>query len=380
MRARLLTLALISATVGGCRHANPQEGDITAHLAEAHLDIRPLYDDGRFPNVVVSRKGTVIATWGSRHVRARRSEDGGITWGPEITIANPGFHGGGTTIDERTGDILAFVEAGHPPADLTVHRSRDDGRTWEITPSVIRPDAAGHVPSMHMNEHGITLRRGPHAGRLIRPARWYAGRNHASRWPEHYTNAIYSDDAGATWNTSAPFGALGTGEAALAELSDGRIYYNSRRHWAPEGEDPRRRWTAWSADGGATWQGLAMCAALPDGPRDTDYGCMAGLARLPIRGRDILVYTNCDSPAGRRHGTAWVSFDGGATWPLKRLIHAGAFAYSSVAAGRPGTPSEGWIFVHFEGAGSKVARFNLAWLRGGVATGEGAIPPQPRTR
>ena len=38
----------------------------------------------------------------------------------------------------------------------------------------------------------------------------------------------------------------------LAELSDGTLYYNSRRHWAEEGANPRRRWTATSTDGGHT--------------------------------------------------------------------------------------------------------------------------------
>ena len=34
-----------------------------------------------------------------------------------------------------------------------------------------------------------------------------------------------SEDGGKTWQASAPFPAKGTGEATLAELSDGRIYY-----------------------------------------------------------------------------------------------------------------------------------------------------------
>jgi len=73
-----------------------------------------------------------------------------------------------------------------------------------------------------------------------------------------------------------------------------------------------------------------------------------------------LLYSNCDSPAGRNHGTVWVSFDGGKTWPLKRLVWKDPFQYSSLAAGRPGTESEGWIYMHFEGRvphDSHVARF-----------------------
>ncbi|MDP7206746.1 MAG: sialidase family protein, partial [Pirellulaceae bacterium] len=210
-----------------------------------------------------------------------------------------------------------------------------------------------------------------------RPSRFYAGKNERARWPDHYTNAIYSDDGGKTWKTSDPFPANGTGEATIAELSDGRIYYNSRRHWAEEGANPRRRWTAWSGDGGATWKGLEICEILPDGPQNTNYGCMGGLVRLPVRGEDILVYSNCDSPTGRDHGTVWASFDGGTTWPLKRQVFEGRHAYSSLTAGLGGTPSEGWIYLNFEGGpkgGSTVARFNLSWLLEGKETGDGSVP------
>jgi sialidase-1 len=101
---------------------------------------------------------------------------------------------------------------------------------------------------------------------------------------------------------------------------------------------------------------------------------MGGLTRLPVQGENILVYSNCDSPEGRRQGTLWTSFDGGKTWPVKRLVYENAFAYSSLAAGRPGTASEGKIYLHFESGGSKVARFNLSWLLGGETTGDGAVP------
>ncbi len=281
---------------------------------------------------------------------------------------------GGVTVNEGNGEILAFVEKNHPPAPLTVYSSKDHGKSWKPVEIEIKPDSKGNMPSMHMNEHGITLRHGKHAGRLLRASRWYAGQNHRSKWPQHYTNAIYSDDGGKTWHTSEPFPAKGTGEATVAELSDGRIYYNSRRHWAEEGANPLRRWTAWSDDGGATWKDLSICEILPDGPQNTQYGCMAGLTRLPVEGRDILLYSNCDSPGGRRLGTVWASFDGGKTWPVKRLAEKGAFGYSSMTSGRPGTNTEGWVYLNFEAGGSKVARFNLAWVLKGEKTGNGELP------
>jgi sialidase-1 len=338
------------------------EGGIEPWLGQAEFEIQPIFSDERFPNVVVATDGTVLATWGSKSYRVRRSEDGGKTWGAEITVADPGFHGGGVIVDERSGDVLVFVEAGHPPAPLTVYRSQDHGKTWQAEPVEIHPDVKGNVPSMHMNEHGITLRHGPQAGRLLRPTRSYAGGNAREFWPEHYTNAIYSDDGGKTWKTSDPFPALGTGEATLAELSSGRIYYNSRRHLSTDGLNPRRRHIAWSDDSGQTWNDLSVSPELPDGDQNRDYGLMAGLVRLPVHGRDILIFSNIDSPEGRRRGMVWASFDGGRSWPVSRLVTEDAFAYSSLDAGRPDTASEGWIYLLYESGGGKIARFNLTWL------------------
>ncbi|MEM7599828.1 MAG: sialidase family protein [Verrucomicrobiota bacterium] len=352
------------------------EGTLDSVLGEPIVEMQSVFDSERFPNVVVSLKGTVIAVLGRKTIRLRRSEGGGITWGETITVAEEGIHGGGMTVDEGTGDILIFVEEKHPPAPLTVYRSRDDGKTWAVDAVTIHPDSEGRGVSMHMNERGITLRHGEHRGRLLRASRYYGISNYpVSQFPTHFTNAIYSDDGGKTWQTSEPFPYMGTGEAAVAELSDGRIYYNTRRHWAPEGENPLRRWIAWSDDGGETWEDGGICEVLPDGPQDTDYGCMGGLVRLPIQDRDILLYSNCDSPEGRSRGTIWGSFDGGTTWPIGRLIHEGSFAYSSLTAGRPGTVSEGWVFLHFESdKGSHVARFNLSWLLEGELTNDGVVP------
>ena len=355
----------------------PAEGKIEAHLGKPTMELAQVFQRERFPNIVVALDGTVVATFGTSSVKARLSSDAGKTWGEEIMISKPGFQCGGLTVDEGTGSIFAFVEERHNPAPIHVFKSLDHGKSWKKAEVVIKPDSKGNLPSMHMNDHGITLRHGKHAGRIIRPSRWYAGANAHEKWPEHYTNAVYSDDGGKTWETSEPFPANGTGEASVAELSDGTVYYNSRRHWAQEGADPRRRWTSISPDGGKTWKDLTFCKILPDGPQNTNYGCMAGLTRLNVKGRDVLLYSNCDSPGGRRLGTVWASFDGGKTWPLKRLVFKGAFAYSAMTSGRPGTGTEGLVLLHFEGGpkgGSTVSRFNLSWVLGGEKTGDGSVP------
>jgi sialidase-1 len=340
---------------------------ISIHSTDAEFfEIQQIFSDERFPNVVVATDGTVVATWGRENMRVRRSEDGGKTWGPEITVANPGFQGGGTTVDEKSGDILFFIEESHPVSPLTVYRSKDQGKTWKEDNVTIKPNSLGHIPSMHMNERGITLKYGDYDGRLIRPTRYYGSGNGREFWDEHYTNAIYSDDGGKTWQASEPFPAYGTGEAAIEELSNGKLYYNSRRHKSTDGLNPRMRYSAWSTDGGKIWKDLSVSEELPDGDQNRDYGLMAGLVRLPVEGYDILLFSNIESPDGRYHGTVWASFDGGKTWPEKRLVEEGSFAYSSMSAGRKGTPSEGLIYLLYESdRGAKIARFNLDWVTEG---------------
>lgn len=346
--------------------------------------VAPFYGADRFPNVVVCTDGSILATWGRSAFKVRRSEDGGVSWSPVATVADPGFHGGGVVVDETNGDVLAFIEDKHPPASLHVYRSTDHGSHWEKQEFVVHPDANGNVPSMHMSEHGITLKFGPKAGRLLRPARVYDR-------PKGYNTAIYSDDGGRTWRASAPFPIIGTGEGAVAELSDGRIYYSSRRHWfEDENELRHERLYSWSDDGGETWAKSEYSSVLPDGPRyrgkerrganfNGHFGMMSGLVRLPVKDRDILLYSNADTDGHERvRMTVWASLDGGKTWPVKRLVYEGPSAYSSLAAGRAGTSSEGMVFLFFEGgadgpdSGLQMACFNLAWVMEGERTGDGA--------
>jgi hypothetical protein len=48
-----------------------------------------------------------------------------------------------------------------------------------------------------------------------------------------------------------------------------------------------------------------------------------------------------------------------------------------MTAGRPGTKSEGWVYLNFEGGpkgGSTVAKFNLSWLLGGKVIERRRLP------
>lgn len=352
----ILVSSLVSLSLISCENEKPS-GNVTT--SREFIDIEevfPIYNgnmaNGWTGDIMVAMDGSLLAD--------RISVDGGVTWSARIPLLG----GAGRVLDETTGDILKLDPggAGRKPENF-MYRSKDSGFTWVKEEIVRHPDINGWLPIISGCEEGITLRHGKHKGRLLAPARVLIDYNASndSLLPYHYSSAIYSDDGGKTWFTSKPYPVAGTGEAALVELSDGTVYYNSRNHNRPGNRD-----IAFSYDGGETWVDQYIDPVLPDGPPNV-YGNKAGLVRLEIEGYDILVFSMTDNPygptaihstAGRINITVWASFDGGKTWPVKRLVspHGG---YSHLAAGRPKTPSDGLIFLTTDGI---FARFNLDWI------------------
>jgi sialidase-1 len=329
------------------------------------FEVQDLFTSVRIPNIVVTTDGTVLAFAQSGRV-LRRSEDRGKSWGPVQEVGPDA--GGSAIVDDNSADVMMVnSKAGY------LWRSRDQGKTWQKEQIIVKPNAVGHgTPDgigvqTTCSESGVTLRYGKHKGRLLMPARIQPprGNNDQEWWPYNHNTAIYSDDGGRTWQTSGPVQS-GTGEGTLAELSDGRIYYNSRCHMAV---DHRRR-IAWSYDGGHIWTDWQVCEFYFKYGTKPSYGCNAGLVRLPLEatgGKDVLLFSTPDNPGSTRvRMTVWASFDGAQTWPVKRLVYAGPSAYSSLAAGRDGN-----IYLLFERGKKKlyesvaVARFNLEWLTQG---------------
>ena len=341
--------------------------------AKPVFEMQDLFKSVRIPNIVVAADGSVLALARSGRL-LRRSEDAGKTWSKAVEIGAEA--GGSAIVDENTGDVMIVN-----PRRGCLWRSGDHGKTWKRQEIEVKPNLLGHgsvkkVPAgTSCSESGITLRYGKHKGRLLMPARITSpnGTNAQEIWPYHYNTAIYSDDGGKTWRTSGPVQS-GTGEGTLAELSSGNIYYNSRSHMSI---DHRRR-IAWSYDGGHMWTDWRVCDQLREvgqpfyfkyGTKPS-YGCNAGLVRLPLEttgGKDVLLFSTPDNPGKSRiRMTVWASFDRGKTWPVKRMVHKGPSAYSSLAADKKGN-----IYLLFERGDKKlyehiaVARFNLAWLTEG---------------
>ena len=331
--------------------------------------------------VVVAMDGSVLVlknisskTNDTRYISVKRSVDGGKTWAEEKKVGdmvkvdgdmsddgrypkNNWAGLGNVMVDEVTGDIMVFLTTLKTAQKL--YRSTDHGKTWKIEDTTIRPGKDGWVPATNgACDPGVTIKFGSKKGRLLMPARVFPeylnkgkGRK---RFNDLYAMALYSDDRGKTWNSSAPFPIAGTGESGLVELKGGRIYHNSRTHI----RSGNRR-IAFSDDSGETWYGEHEDDELFDGPPDV-YGCKAGLLRLPYKDKDILLFSSPGNRETRTDINVWVSYDGGQTWPVNKLIKTGPGNYTWMAAGRNGTPSEGMIYLL---AGKDwMARFNLAWL------------------
>ena len=337
----------------------------------------------RLPKIVVANDGTLIAFAGlSRFYRT--SKDKGETWSDRQTIS-PKCEGGNVIVDRVTGDILLL----DPGPDVPAWRSKDTAKTWNPEKVVFHQNGPDHGGTMG-SEAGITLRHGPHKGRLILPTRFrFKAKKGRSDLAFHYNAVYYSDDRGKTWRESDPVQS-GTGEAAVAELSDGSLYLNSRSHMSA---DDRRR-IAWSYDGGKTFVDWSASDELfeTSGTRPSfsnsrmpSYGTSAGLTRMPdgsTRHRDVLLFAIANEGLRHRRGSVpktknfveWTkvivmaSFDREETWPFSRHIphHLGA-AYCSLTADKDGV-----IYVLFEtshrpGRVDNVvfAKFNLAWLKEG---------------
>lgn len=226
--------------------------------------------------------------------------------------------------------------------------------------------------SGHGSAHGIRLRHGQHAGRLLCPTRTKIG--DYNDWLKIrecvYNNAIYSDDHGVTWKASQCV-QVGTGEGTLIERNDGSILYNSRAHFADG-----KRYLAVSYDGGETYGDFSTDDFLLE---ETRMGCNASFLRvelsdisdhacLPGGAEDVTLFCNPRSET-RMRMTACVSFDSGAHFQEGKVIFDGPCAYSSLDYDK----NSGHFFLLYEKGdpekgkspyteGLSVAEFDLEWL------------------
>lgn len=367
-------------------------------LFEAGTNGYTLY---RIPGLVVTQKGTVLAyaearksdrgDWGTIDIMLRRSTDGGKTWSAQKSIA--------AVEGPKQKNPVALAQGLAPSSDVTynnpvaiadrngsVHflfcleymrafymRSDDDGVTFskpvEITSAFdkFRPEYDWKVLATGP-AHGIQLK----SGRLVVPVWLSLGTGGHAHRPS-VTATIYSDDHGKTWKR----GAIAVpdtpewvfpNETVIAQLADGRVLLNVRSE-----SKRNRRLLTYSRDGATGWSTPKFHEQL------LEPICMGSMTAMRSGGKDVLLFTNPDNlersagtaeagrPRDRKNVTVQVSYDGGITWPVKRVIEPGYSGYSDMAVLPDGTilclyERGGIGDNHFRSAYLTLARFNLEWV------------------
>ena len=332
----VLSTVLGLSVAGHARSVAPEPRYTEVYVAGASD-----YNTFRIPSIIATARGTLLAFAEARRdgggdagdidLVLKRSLDGGQTWSPLQVIGDNGPNTFGNpcpVVDRTTGTIWLLttqnrgtdrekdIIAGTSQAgrSVAVLRSTDDGVTWsapvDITASVKQPDWTWYATGPGV---GIQTR----TGRLVIPG------NHAVPGTAiHHSHVVFSDDGGRSWQIGGSADP-GTNESQLVELADGRLMLNMRNH-PPRAENFRM--VATSDDGGRTWSQAKPDRALVEPP------AQASLLRLTTAAadsRDRLLFSNPAS-ARRERMTVRMSEDGGATWPVSRVVHEGPAAYSSL--------------------------------------------------
>lgn len=282
--------------------------------------------DGTLIMVADKRIETLNDLPGKIDVVARRSTDGGRTWGPYITVAehdeNGGYGDPALVVDRRTGDIIVISSHGNglwndSPSHTSVSRSRDGGLTWEkpvdISSQIFTTDPNGKQPikltaAFATSGRAVQLKNGRIMFVLVTRK---AG---VDPFPCY---AIYSDDGGRTWKASKTPATLDGDESKIVELPDGTLLMSIRARFA------NTRKFSISKDKGVTWTEIPGYSDL------YDVRCNGDIIPVKYNGKDYLLQS---LPAGpwRSNITIYASDDNGKTWPWSRLVAPGPGAYSSM--------------------------------------------------
>jgi sialidase-1 len=305
------------------------------------------YHTYRIPAIVRAKNGDLLAfaegrkngsgDHGDIDIVLKRSGDGGKTWWKMSLVQDEWADPKGRVWIGNPAPVVDVMDPEHPGriwlpftrsnAGMFVTYSDDNGETWaerrDVSEDALDANwgwcAAGPV-------HAIQLQRGKHKGRLVVPCDHQ--QKDAGTWGSHL---VLSDDHGKTWRLGAvdtrPIAdPIHPNECVAVELVDGRIYVNTRDHL---GSSPATRAVAYSSDGGETFD-----APFESEPRITTPVVQNSAIRFAAKDRgderNVLVYSCPGHAKQRRDLTILLSFDEGATWPVKKLVHEGPVAYSDL--------------------------------------------------
>jgi len=268
---------------------------------------------------------------GNIDIVLRRSFDGGQTWEPLQVVADLGhdFCGNPCVVYDpakdrlwlaftrsRGSDVEEAITSGKAPGtQVWLTSSADGGATWS---KPIDISSAARKPSWgwHGTGPGVGLYLGDgKKGRLLIPA-------YHSDKGVYRAHCLFSDDHGATWQLGAD-AAEHTSEPQVVLLGDGSLLMNARTI-AGHGT---KRTLLLSHDDGKTWKLATGLTALAE---HDCQGCLYRSFRMGSKGQWDLIFTQPMSQR-RVNVRAWISEDGGKTWPHAQPLWNGPSAYTSLA-------------------------------------------------
>ncbi|MEG2149739.1 MAG: LamG-like jellyroll fold domain-containing protein [Bacteroidaceae bacterium] len=346
-----------------------------------------LYDHGdpgfftpRIPGIITAANGDLVIVTDKRKGRGndlpsnidvviKRSKDGGKTWLADQTIAQgtSDAHGYGDAALARTnepnGIICIFVGdnglGASTPYDLIrtyICKSADNGVTW-TAPIDITNQLYGDGCTDPIRKRWCGSFCGSGSGLLTSNGRimFVAAVKETSVFA--LTNHVfYSDDNGVTWNVSGPAKTKGD-EAKVVELNDGTILMSIRQKG--------KRWFNKSTDNGETWG-----EAYPQNDLITP-ACNGDIIRYTSTKKgfekDRLLHSLPNDANIRQNVSVFISYDEGATWPIKKTICPTGADYSSLCILNDGTigayveeqPANGLYSLYY-------SNFSLKWLSNGT--------------
>jgi sialidase-1 len=310
------------------------------------------YKSFRIPAIVRAPNGDLLAfaegrvagsgDFGDIDIVMKRSKDKGKTWSASIVVAgydklqagNPApvvdlsdlaFPKGRLFLFFNTGNNHeGEVRKGKGLREVWYKTSTDAGMTWtepvNITTQVHKPKQPQVNAAYDFSEdwrsyantpgHGTQLTEGPYKGRI------YIAANHSAGDPrpkgaDYQAHGFYSDDHGKTFKLSETISIEGSNESTAAEISGGRIMFNSRNQKG----DVRARIVAVSSDGGAKWDTTYFDQNLPD---PVCEGSILTIGKN--KKQNILAFSNAADTKNRDNLTLRISFDDGKTWTQQYLV------------------------------------------------------------
>lgn len=304
----------------------------------------------RIPGIVVTDNGTVLTYWearyatgtdtGSTDIIVRRSTDGGTSFSDCLSVKGAEYteNGYGNTLTNpimiagENGRVhfLFACETGN--AGVWYMYSDDNGANWSEAVNIVSALNKSEIGWSMCNlgpGHGICLKNGENAGRLVVPVWCYTGTY------DVYT--LYSDDNGATWEMGSRVG-QNLDESCIVELSDGSVMVNSRQYGLPYDEaNPNRteeeayRAVSISPTGIGGWSDTYFDTTL------IDPACEGNICSTTINGKRALLFVNCASKTDRWDLTVRCSFDDGRSWVSKTVYLDRVGWYSDIAVDSDGT-------------------------------------------